>query len=299
MRRLARLLTAVLGLALAGPAFAQDPCAYHPPQPKPQNASRDIVGRDLDTLQAEGRMAFALYRNFPPYSWEEDGQPRGIDVEIARIIAEALEVEPAFTFTAAAETLEADLRHNIWQGPPVGGRVSNVMMRVPYDAAFACRVEQVVFTGVYASERIAIAYSDAAFPDAEPTVPYFRFHDIAVENDSISDFYLTSFAGGQIAPRVRHYPRMAQAMAALNAGEVAGAMGPRSQLEWGAGEGVTVHTPPLAGFAVSTWNLGVAVHFAYRPLAYAVDDAITAAVADGRIAEIYTRYGLTYAPPEF
>ena len=110
----------------------------------------------------------------------------------------------------------------------------------------------------------AQGYADVG-PDAEPAVPYFRFHDSAVETDSIADIYLTSFAGGQIAPRVRHYPRMTNAMAALTAGEVA--MTPRSQLEWGARDGVTVHTPPLAGFAVSTWNLGVAVQFVYRPLA--------------------------------
>ena len=299
MRGLLKVLPVVLGLLLAGPALAQDPCADHTPQPKPQNASRDIVGKDLDTLVEQGHMLFAVYRNFPPYSWEEAGEPRGVDIAVARLIAADLGVEARFNFVAAGETLEADLRNNIWQGPVVSGRVSNVMMRVPYNAAFACRVEQVVFTGLYAQESIAIAYSDAVFPDAQPTPPYFRFHDIAVENDSISDFYLTSFAGGQVAPRVRHYPRMTQAMEALAAGEVAGAMGPKAQLEWGRAEGVTVHQPPLVGFAVSRWTLGVAVHFAYRPLSYAVDDAITAAVQDGRIAAIYAEHGLSYDPPEW
>lgn len=299
MRGLLKVLPAVLGLLLAGPAFAQDPCADFEPQPKPQNASRDIVGQDLDTLVAQGHMLFAVYRNFPPYSWEDAGEPRGVDIAIARLIAADLGVEARFNFVAAGETLEADLRNNIWQGPVVNGRVSNVMMRVPYNSAFACRVEQVVFNGLYAQESIAIAYADTVFPDTAPTAPYFRFHDIAVENDSISDFYLASFAGGQIAPRVRHYPRMTDAMAALADGEVAGAMGPKAQLEWGQAEGVTVHQPPLAGFAVSRWTLGVAVHFAYRPLSYAVDDAITAAVQDGRIAAIYADHGLTYDPPEW
>ena len=299
MRGFTWVLPAVLGLLLAGPASAQDPCADYVPQPKPQNASRDIVGKDIDELQAQGFMTFALYRNFPPYSWEEGGQPRGVDVEIARLIAEDLGVEPRFNFVAAGENLEADLRNQIWQGPVVGGAVSNVMMRVPYNSAFTCRVEQVTFTGLYAQESIAIAYDEASFPEAAPTVPYFRFNDIAVENDSISDFYLASFAGGQIAPRVRHYPRMTDAMAALAEGEVTAVMGPRAQLEWGLAEGDTVHQPPLPGFAVSTWTLGVAVHFAYKPLSYAVDDAIFAAIGDGRIAGIYEDYGLSYHPPEW
>jgi hypothetical protein len=40
------------------------------------------------------------------------------------------------------------------------------------------------------------------------------------------------------------------------------------------------------------------VHFAYRPLAYAVDDAIVAGIGDGRIGEIFGAYGLTFSPPE-
>ena len=79
------------------------------------------------------------------------GQPRGVDVEIGRLIAEYLEVEPRFNFVAAGENLDADLRFNLWKGALIGGRISNVMLRVPYDSEFACRVEQVVFTGQYSS----------------------------------------------------------------------------------------------------------------------------------------------------
>lgn len=292
-------LPVMLVLSLAGPAFAQDPCADYVPQPKPQNVGRDIVGKDMDTLQEQGFMSFAVYRDLPPYSWEEDGAPRGVDIEIARLVAGNLGVDARFNFVTAGENLEADLRNNIWQGSVIERTVSNVMMRVPYNSAFTCRVEQVVFTGLYARESIGIAYDEAVFPDDAPTVPYFRFHDIGVETDSISDFYLTSFARGQIASRVRHYPRMPQAMKALADGEVTATMGPMAQLEWGLTDGVAVHSPPLAGFAVSKWNLGVAVHFAYRPLSYAVDDAITAAMQDGRIAAIYADYGLSFEPPQW
>ena len=65
------------------------------------------------------------------------------------------------------------------------------------------------------------------------------------------------------------------------------------------GEGVAIHEPPLAGLAKSKWPLGTAVHFAYRPLAYSVDDAISAALASGEIAKIFAAYGLTHNPPEW
>ncbi|AHD11612.1 amino acid ABC transporter substrate-binding protein, PAAT family (plasmid) [Phaeobacter gallaeciensis] len=243
-------------------------------------------------------MLFAVYENYPPYSWEEGGTAKGVDIEIARIIADDLGVEARFNFVTAGENLDADLRNNIWKGALIGGRVANVMMRIPYDSAFKCRVEQVVFTGQYAGESIAIAYNKSAYPDEKPVPAYFRFDLVGVENDSISDFYLSGFVGGQLRGNIRRHLTTGEAMAALDSGAVKAVMGPLAELEFGLTENTAVHQPPLAGFAVSQWTLGVAVNFRYRPLSYAVDDAIYAALQDGRIAEIYAQYGLSHAAPE-
>lgn len=290
------------GLALSfsvGAALAQsnDPCADHVPQEKPQNTNRDIVGLELDQIIDQGHMLFAVYEDYPPYSWMEGGTPRGVDVDIARLIAEDLGVEARFNFIGAAENLEADLRNNLWRGALIGGRIANVMMRVPYDSSFACRVEQVVFTGQYASERIAIAYSKDAYPEEKPVPAYFRFDTVAVENDSIADFYLAGLARGQIRANIRRFPSVAEAMSALDAGETKAAMGPKSQLEHGLTDRLNLHEPPLPGFAVGRWTLGVGVNFRYRPLAYAVDDAIRYALEDGRIEAIHAQYGLSFVPP--
>jgi ABC-type amino acid transport substrate-binding protein len=288
----------LLGLCFATQAFAADPCADHVPQPKPQNTGRDIVGQDMDQIQEQGHMLFAVYEDYPPYSWQEAGRPRGIDIDIARIIAGDLGVEARFNFVAAGENLDADLRNNIWKGAVIGGRVANVMMRVPYDSAFKCRVEQVVFTGQYSSESIAIAYDKASYPEEKPVPAYFRFDTVAVENDSIADFYLSAFPGGQLAGNVQRFPDMAGAMAALASGQTKAAMGPLGQIEYDLTDTTDVHQPPLPGFAVGKWTLGVAVNFSYRPLSYAVDDAISYALQDGRIKAIFESYGLTFQPPE-
>jgi len=60
-----------------------------------------------------------------------------------------------------------------------------------------------------------------------------------------------------------------------------------------------IHQPFLSGLALGTWTLGVAVRHSWRPLGYAVDDAIRAGVEDGRIADIFASYGLSYAKPEW
>jgi len=290
------VVAAIVGLVLHAPVHAR--CKNYVPGQKPQNTGRDVVGHDLDTIRERGWIEFAVYEEFAPYSFRRAGKPAGVDIEIGRLIAAELGVEPRFYFIAAGENLEADLRNFVWKGPVVAGRVANVMLHVPYDSEFACRVEQVVFTGQYASERIAIAYRKDAYPEEPPVPAYFRYDTVAVENDTIADFYLSSFANGQLTRNVRRYPTMDRVMAALAAGEVMAAMGPRGQLEFGLTDRSAVHQPPLPGFAVGKWTLGLAVNFRYRPLAYAVDDAIRHALEDGRMAAIYKEFGLSFVAPE-
>lgn len=297
MTRLTRFLTLATALCLIGQG-AVARCEDHVPQPKPQNASRDIVGQDLDQIQERGFMTFAAYEDFPPWSYEENGKPVGVDIEIGKLIAEDLGVEARFKLVSPSENLDGDLRNWIWKGPIVGGSVVNVMLHVPYDSNYACRVEQVVFTGTYHVEEIGIAYRKDAYPEDPPIPAYFRFDTVAVENDSIADFYLTAFPGGQLSKNMRRYPTMAGAMAGLAAGETMAAMGPLAQLEAGLTEDIAVHTPPLPGFAVGKWTVGTAVHFSYRGLSYSVEDAVYAGIQDGRIEKIFADYGLSFQPPE-
>ncbi len=290
-------LAIAASLVFSGAAFSR--CEGVAPQQKPQNASRDIVGQELDEIVERGFIEFAVYEDFPPYSWEEGGKPKGVDIELGRIIAEDLGVEARFNFVQAAETVEGDLRNYVWKGPIVGGRVSNVMLHVPYNVDLDCRVEQAVLTGQYYNEKIAIAYRKDAYPDGGPTPLYFRYDTVGVENDSIADFYLSSLANGQVRPNIRRYATPAQAMAALDAGEVVAVMGAKSQLAFGLTPALALHEPPLLGFAVSEWTVGLAVNHRYRPLAYAVDDAVKAAVNEGRLEKIFADFGLTYRPAKW
>ena len=197
MRIRAIIAATIAGLAFAGPALSR--CADYVPQPKPQNTFAQDVGREFDRILDEGWIEFALYEDFAPWSSEQAGKPVGIDVDIGRLIAEDLGVSPRFRLVQADEMLDADLRNYVWKGATVGGRVSDVMLHVPYDSELTCRIEQVVFTGQYAREELAIAYRVSLYPDGGPTPAYFRFDTVAVENDSISDFYLSSVGRGSVS----------------------------------------------------------------------------------------------------
>ncbi|EYR81268.1 MULTISPECIES: substrate-binding periplasmic protein [unclassified Shinella] len=291
------LLALVLGVALPGGAFAR--CEDYKPQPKPQNTFAQDVGRDFDRILEEGWIEFAVYADYAPWSYEEKGKAVGVDVEIGRLIAKGLGVEAKFRLVAAGENLEADLLNYVWKGATVGGRVSDVMLHVPYDSALVCRIEQVTFTGQYATESIAIAYRAADYAEKGPTPPFFRFDPVAVENDSIADFYLTSLIGP--VDKIHRYRSVAAAMDGLAEGVTKAAMGPRAELEAGLvrhpESGLTVHAPPLVGFARGSWTVGIGINFQHKDLAYAVDEAIAAALADGEIARIFAAHGLTFTPP--
>ncbi len=296
MRR--ALLALAIGVALPGGAFAR--CEDYTPQPKPQNTFAQDVGRDFDRIIAEGWIEFAVYADYAPWSYEEKGRAVGVDIEIGRLIAKALGVEAKFRLVGAGENLEADLLNYVWKGAAIGGRVSDVMLHVPYDSALVCRIEQVTFTGQYATENIAIAYRAAEYEEKGPTPPFFRFDPVAVENDSIADFYLTSLIGP--VDKIHRYRSAAAAMEGLADGETKAAMGPRAELEAGVvrhpDQGLKVHSPSLVGFARGSWTVGVGVNFQHKDLAYAVDEAIANALADGQIADIFKQHGLTFTVPQ-
>jgi len=294
-----RMRSVVVALALASlvPLSAQAACEGVAPEQKLQNTPAQDIGRSFDRIREEGWIEVALYETYRPWSWEENGQPKGIDVEIAKLIAADLGVEPRIRLVQAGETLDADLLNYVYRGAAVGGHISDLMVHVPYDVDYACRFDQVVFTGQYATERLAIAYDIASYPEKPPTPPVFRYDPVGVENDSISDFFLTSVAHGATADKVHRYKTISEAMAGLAQHEVMAAMGPRAELEAHLAPGIGVHEPPLLGLARQSWTLGVALSFQHRDLGYAVDDAIAAALADGRIAQIFATYGVDFKPP--
>ena len=292
MRWLLSILIVLLSIV---PALAQVPSVS-----RIQNPDKTFTpGADLDTIEDRGWIEFGIYDDFWPYSYLEGDTPSGIDIEIGRLIAEELGVEARFRLVAAGETVDDDLRNWVWKGPLVGPErdVVNVMLHVPWDRELDYRNELVVLGGKYMVEQLAIAYRLDAYPDGGPLPAYFRFDTVGVENDSIADFYLSNLANGQLLQNVVRYRTAGEAMAALRTGEIKAVTGPLSQLEAGLDDATAVHTPPLPGLARGKWTLGVAVRHNYRRLGYAVDDAIGAVIADGRMEALLRDFGVTFHPP--
>jgi ABC-type amino acid transport substrate-binding protein len=273
--------------------------------------------RYYDDVIASGYISIGVYRNFPPYSFEQNGEPAGVDVEVGKRIAQALNVRFQPHWITPDENLEDDLRNNVWKGHYLDKdedsalavkKLADVMMRVPYDREFAFRREstgemineQVVMFGPYQRESWRIAF-DSQKLESVSTVAVFQYHPIGVEVDSLPAFYMTSAFGGRMRSNARHFPNLDAAFNSMKGGEVAAVMGMRAEVDWqlhnAADKRFQVGENGFPMMGKQKWDLGMAIKSTYRQLGYAVEEVVDRMVRSGEMEQIYQQYGLTYELP--
>ncbi|WP_213939131.1 transporter substrate-binding domain-containing protein [Pseudomonas sp. dw_612] len=266
--------------------------------------------RTYDQMIAAGELNVAVYKDFAPYSFEDAGQPRGVDVDLARALATALGVKLKLIWAPAGEKLDDDLRDYIWRSSQLHNQqLADLMMRVPYDRDYSQKRNElgelendhVVMFGPYQNEQWQVAF-DRRRLDSVGSVAVFEQHPIGVEVDSVPSFYLTSVFNGMLAAKTHHYPGVPQAFAAMKAGEVDAVMAMRGEVDWQVHE---AHDPQVAlaenaypNMGKQRWEIGMAVHESNRQLSYAIEEALEALIRDGKVQAIYAGYGLQYEVPE-
>jgi len=261
-------------------------------------SASSALALSLDEITEKGEVGIAVYRDYFPFSYRQDGRVVGIDVDVARYIAKRMEVRLNLIEQTADENVEDDLRNAIWKGHYLGGQVADVMLHVPYDREFALKNDLVFFFGAYYQERVGLAWNPEVAGE-QATIAVFRFNKIGVELDTIADFYLASALNGAILKNVVHLPKPRAVTDALISGETAGAAGPLTQLEAGLKgyrEKFRTGMVPMRGLR-SHWLLGAAVKHTYRQLGYYVGDILAQMVNDGAMKEIFESHGVTYYPP--
>jgi len=266
--------------------------------------------RTYDEMIAAGELKVAVYKDFAPYSFEEAGQPRGVDVELAQALAKALGVRLQLIWAPAGEKLDDDLRDYIWRASALHNQqLADLMMRVPYDRDFAQKRNElgelenghVVMFGPYQSEQWQVAF-DRRRLDKVASVAVFEYQPIGVEVDSVPSFYLTSVFNGMLAKNTRHYPGVPQAFAAMQVGEVDAVMAMRGEIDWqlhqAADPQLALAENAYPNMGKQRWEIGMAVHESNRQLAYAVEEALEGLIREGAVQALYSHYGLRYDVPE-
>ena len=267
--------------------------------------------RTYDVIMESGYLKVGVYENFPPYSWEENGQPRGIDVELGKRLARELGVEFRVHWITPDEELGDDLRNNVWKGHYLAKRrLADVMMRVPYDKAYAYMQdstgeyinEQVVLFAPYQQESWQIAYNPEQV-ESVPTIAVFQYHPIGVEIDTLPDFYLSSGLQGRIRDQVRHYRNVREAFGAMAAGEVSGVMGMRAEIDHELARAEYSAFRPgensYPGLGKQVWDVGMAIKQNHRQLGYALEEIVTRLVKSGDMNRIFSGLGLRYSVPGY
>lgn len=268
--------------------------------------------RSFDDIIDSGVLKVALYRDFPPYSWLQDGEPKGFDTELAKALAKGLGVRLEILWATPGENTGDDLRQYLWKGSNLntddGSRIkADVMLRIPYDRAYSqlrddtghLAHELVHMFGPYHEERWQLAYNPEKIEDV-PTLAVFQYHNIGVEIDSAPQFYLTSAFGGRLRERTHSFHDMSAAYSAMGRGEVDAVMGMYGQIQWlkgtlgGKAEFAQRHYPL---FGKQTWELGMAVKDDYRQLAYALEDIMVACIRDGQMSQWAKQNGFEYHMP--
>lgn len=266
--------------------------------------------RPFDDIVASGVLRVAVYENFPPYSFQQDGQARGVDVELAQKLADSQGLRLELMWVTPGEKLDDDLRNFIWKGHYLRPEeLADVMLRVPYDRNFSFKRnelgelinELVVMFGPYQRERWQVAHDRRRLKEV-PSVAVFGYHPIGVELESVPSFYMTSVFGGRMSRNTHHFANPPQAFAAMREGKVDAVMAMRGEIDWLLHEAADPQLKAAENaypeMGRQQWDIGMAVHESNRQLAYALEAGLVELIGSGELARIYARYGLRYEVPE-
>lgn len=267
--------------------------------------------RTYDRILESGYLKVGVYENFPPYSYAEDGEPKGADVELGRRIAKELGVEFRVHWITPDENLGDDLRNNVWKGHYLAKqRLADLMMRVPYDKQYAYMQdstgeyinEQVVMFGPYQQETWQIAY-DPNRLDSVETVAVFQYHPIGVEIDTLPDFYLSSGLRGRLREQVHHYRTISEAFNALRQGDVSAVMGMRAEIDHELSKPANAHFQRAGngfpGIGKQVWDVGMAIKHTHRQLGYALESIVDGLVRTGELHALFAGLNLHYSVPNY
>jgi len=263
------------------------------------SAGAAAIAGPVETM-TPGRLRIAVYDDFAPYS----GGGKGIDVAIGKELAKRLGLEPEIVEFTADENMNDDLRNMVWKGHYLGTRPADVMLHVPVDNYLAESNEQVKIFGPYHLESVAVIRDPKRVPpvagSAARALEVFTREKIGVETASLSDDFLLQVLNGRLRENVVHFHTVANAIKALQDGEVAAVMATRAEIEGAAqGSGDRFQISPVAmpELRIKGWPLGMAVKADAQPLADALDGAMSEIRRDGTLARIFSEYGVTLQTP--
>jgi ABC-type amino acid transport substrate-binding protein len=248
----------------------------------------------LTRVLERGLLRVGVYHDMPPF--HVNG--KGIDVDLARSLAESLGVKLALLPFHADDSMNDDLRNMVWRGHYLGYGPADVLLHVPVDRPLMDGNPQVTVFAPYCRDGVAIARRLDRVPQLDSLAP-LAGQSVAVPGQSLAGWLLIGADGGAYRERLStQWKDGAEAARALLRGEVAVAAGLSSELESVLRADTRFAVTPLPSPRAPRdgWAVGMAVKRDATELAQALQAAVNELAGSGRLERIFARGNLAWRP---
>ena len=255
----------------------------------------------MEKIKTRGVLKVAVYKDNAPYSDGPGSDVRGVDVSLAKALAEKLNLQLALLPFDAGENMNDDLRNMVWKGHYLGYGPADVMVHVPVDRYLMNENKQVLIFGAYTREHLVVMHKKSNLPNVENPEDLVG-QSIGVEKGSGAASAIMGYRGGLVREKVAIFKDGLNAANAALSGQVNVAYVSRAQAEaaihaLGVQSDWMLSSLTLPGVMPAGWPLGMAVKADNKELATALDDALNALRQSGELLKIFKSHGLTLAAP--
>jgi len=261
----------------------------------------EAVLDQLDQARERGVLEVAVYRDFPPYSYPQQGKYVGADVDLAAALARKIGLPLKVRPIMPGDDADDDLRNNIWKGHYLGGGVADVMLHVGMDPQYVARQDKADLFSPYFREAVSIAYRPGRYKNLTTPMALVGTK-VGVELGSISDYYMSGAYGGRLRTSAVRLPTTQAAVQALADDEIDSVMAPRGELQglmkMIGGLSIETRTTEFQGLFRTAWDVGIAIKAGNPKLKAAIQTALQELQTSGELKSIYAGYGIDYVAPE-
>jgi len=246
----------------------------------------------LERVRERGTLTVGIYQDMPPFHVAG----KGIDVELAQALAESLGVRLSLLPFNADENMADDLRNMVWRGHYLGYGPADVLLHVPVDRPLMQANPQVAILAPYYRDRVAIARRLDRVPRLE-TLSQLDGGRVAVPGQSLAGWLLIGADSGAYRNQlITHWKDGAEAARALLREDVVAAAGLASELESVLRGDARFEIAPLPSPRAPRdgWAVGMAVKSASTELAQALQSAVNALAASGRLGQMFERGNVSW-----
>ncbi len=249
---------------------------------------------DYSKIKQSGTLKVAVYKDFAPYSAND----QGIDIDIANALAKKMGLKLSLLPFPAGESVNDDLRNMVWKGHYLGYGPADVMLHVPVERILMAQNDKVEIFAPYHRETIRLVRDIRKVPDFE-NLDSMEGKKIGVEKVSISAVLMLGAEDGKFRENVKIYSTAAEALEQLKAGEVDGVLAARSEIEsvLGSDPNFKISKVEFQRLPSAGWVVGMAVKKDDVELIKSLRDSTNELIASGEMARIFANHGVVLVSP--